>query len=298
MVNNNDMGDIKESLYKLGNGEEPPENMIPLLKEELADEMRRRFLTYEPYPPQLAFHNSTALERVMSGANQSGKSFAGAMEMAFHLTGIYPDWFKGRRLKPRYNNVTGRYELSFWVVGTDNKTVRDVLQKNIVGDMRDGFRGGVLHPDYIIQESMVRSRGVQDLIDTIKIRHESGCDCRLQFRSYEQGRSNLQSATIDLVYCDEEPPEDIIGELRARLTATGGFMFMAFTPLSGMTALVQEFWNSEDQNEKFLVCMSIYESGHMSEEKLKAVEIRYAGLSHAMRQARMYGIPTMGSGMV
>ena len=223
---------------------------LEILK-KVGDEERKRFLHYNPYSKQLEFHNNTATERILSGANQSGKSLAGCMETCFHLTGQYPSWWKGHVVKPRTNASNGSMEINAWVIGTDSKTVRDSLQSKIIGTEARGFTDGCIHPDYIDVQGAIKSRGVQGLIDTIYIKHKSGCNVKLQFRSYEQGRENLQSATIDFVYCDEEPPSELIGELRARLGATGGFMYMAFTPLKSMTPLVQEFWG-HDNPEKFL----------------------------------------------
>ena len=226
-----------------------------------------------------------------------GKTIAGCMEMAFHLTGNYPEWFKGHRIEPRTNVTSGEKEISCWVIGTDTKTVRDSLQAKLVGTVAKEFTDGCIHADLIDRDSVIMARGVTGLVDTIYIRHKSGCKAKLQFRSYEQGRGNLQSATVDACYCDEEPPSDIMGEIRARLGATGGFLYMAFTPLSGMTPLVQEFW-AHDNPDKFLVCLSAYEALHYSPEKLRKLESKYAGLSESERQARMNGIPTMGSGVV
>ena len=226
-----------------------------------------------------------------------GKTIAGCMEMAFHLTGNYPEWFKGHKIEPRTNVTSGEKEISCWVIGTDTKTVRDSLQAKLVGTAAKEFTDGCIHADLIDRESVIMARGVTGLVDTIYVRHKSGCKAKLQFRSYEQGRGNLQSATVDACYCDEEPPSDIMGEIRARLGATGGFLYMAFTPLSGMTPLVQEFW-AHDNPDKFLVCLSAYEALHYSPEKLRKLESKYAGLSESERQARMNGIPTMGSGVV
>ena len=226
-----------------------------------------------------------------------GKTIAGCMEMAFHLTGNYPAWFKGHKIEPRTNVTSGEKEISCWVIGTDTKTVRDSLQAKLVGTVAKEFTDGCIHADLIDRDSVIMARGVTGLVGTIYIRHKSGCKAKLQFRSYEQGRGNLQSATVDACYCDEEPPSDIMGEIRARLGATGGFLYMAFTPLSGMTPLVQEFW-AHDNPDKFLVCLSAYEALHYSPEKLRKLESKYAGLSESERQARMNGIPTMGSGVV
>lgn len=281
-------------LAKLGLGESVN---VEALEAELKAEMRKRFMTYNPYEKQKKFHNSKALERVLSGANQSGKTYSSCMEAAIHATGLYPDWWEGHRLEPTYNEDRDEWELNIWVLATDSLTVRDSLMSKIVGTVEKDFRNGFIHRDMIKAEKRIMKSGVSGLVDQVKIRHASGHDATLFFRSYEQGRENLQSATISIVYCDEEPPEEVIGELKARLTATGGLMYMAFTPLNGMTELVQEFWRGDDE-DKFLVCLSMYDAGHMTEDLLRKAEKRYASLKYSERQARMYGIPAMGAGMV
>ena len=83
-----------------------PPCLQDLLREraEATDELKARLSTdqlsrYAPYLKQLAFHTAGLehRERLLMAANQSGKTFAGAMEMAIHLTGRYPDWWPGRR---------------------------------------------------------------------------------------------------------------------------------------------------------------------------------------------------------
>jgi hypothetical protein len=69
------------------------------------EEQRRRkdrskaLQRYRPYPKQMEFHNAGKQyrERMLMAPNQSGKTTAAAAETAMHLTGIYPDWFKGKR---------------------------------------------------------------------------------------------------------------------------------------------------------------------------------------------------------
>ena len=58
---------------------------------------------YEPYPYQLPFHEAKddagqrARQRCLMAGNKVGKTFSGAMELAYHLTGKYPDWWTGHR---------------------------------------------------------------------------------------------------------------------------------------------------------------------------------------------------------
>lgn len=228
-----------------------------------------------------------------------GKSIAGTHEVAFHATGIYPEWYEGWRLESRIDVVTGRRVCNIIVAAPDSKTLRDSIMKKIVGSEFHEWTDGLIARKYMVDGSFIKSRGVPGLLDNVQVRRVDGSICTVYFRSYEQGRENLQSITADYVYCDEEPPQDVYAELMARLTATMGHFAMAFTPLKGLTPLVQEYWNQDDSSKE-LFCMSIYEVDHIAKDPAKIAQIKsnYSGLSESEREARMMGIPAMGSGTV
>src|SRR6478736_4622218 len=82
----------------------PPSSLSSLLMQrmELVTEIARRQRTnklrfYRPYANQIAFHESGSSfsERLFMAGNQLGKTIAGGAEWAMHLTGRYPDWWKG-----------------------------------------------------------------------------------------------------------------------------------------------------------------------------------------------------------
>ena len=59
---------------------------------------------YEPYEFQRKWHNARgfktekpAAQKLLMAANGTGKTWCGAMEVAIHVTGKYPDWWKGKR---------------------------------------------------------------------------------------------------------------------------------------------------------------------------------------------------------
>ena len=58
-----------------------------------------RLAAYAPYTKQAEFHKNgaTDTERLLMAGNQLGKTYCGAAEVSFHLTGKYPDWWEGRR---------------------------------------------------------------------------------------------------------------------------------------------------------------------------------------------------------
>ena len=64
-----------------------------------------RLLDYKPYEYQIQFHNLEdrrglpANQKFLQAANQIGKTYCAAEEIAMHATGIYPDWYHGIRIK-------------------------------------------------------------------------------------------------------------------------------------------------------------------------------------------------------
>ena len=59
--------------------------------------------------------------------------------------------------------------------------------------------------------------GVANLLDSVTVRWGGGGDIQagtsiLGFKSYEKGREKWQGPTVDGVWFDEEPPEDIYAE--------------------------------------------------------------------------------------
>ena len=87
---------------------------------EIAREIRQRerfnkIDFYDPYPYQKMFHDtgSQANQRLLMAANRIGKSYCGSAELSYHLTGLYPKWWGGRRF---------RQPIVAWAGGVSNET--------------------------------------------------------------------------------------------------------------------------------------------------------------------------------
>ena len=63
----------------------------------------------------------------------------------------------------------------------------------------------------------------------------------LAFKTYDQGRTKWQGETLDVVWFDEEPPQDVYVEGVTRTNATGGMVYLTFTPLKGISDVVHSF---------------------------------------------------------
>lgn len=63
--------------------------------------------------------------------------------------------------------------------------------------------------------------------------------CR--FMSYEMKERALEGAELDLCWCDELVPADVLETLRFRLVTRGGKMLVTFTPLEGYSVAVKQY---------------------------------------------------------
>ena len=248
--------------------------------------------SYRPYLKQTIFHAAGAFfpERLLMAGNQLGKTLAGANEVAMHLTGIYPDWWVGKRFdRP----------IRAWVAGESSLVVRDTTQKMLFGDITedDSKLGTGIIPTEFIMPDFSRSRGISDAIDTATVKHVSGGMSMVKFKSYEQAREKWQGDTIDLLWCDEEPPEAIFNEGVARTTATKGIILLTFTPLKGASTVVNRWLKADEDDMKFrhVTKMTMYDAEHLSAEDRERLLSQYP--EHE-RDTRLMGIPMQGSGRV
>ena len=86
-----------------------------------------------------------------------------------------------------------------------------------------------------------RRAGVPDALDSVSVEHVAGGRSTLLFKSYDQKRRKWQASTAHVVWFDEEPPLDIYMEGLTRTNATGGMVYLTFTPLLGMSEVVHMF---------------------------------------------------------
>lgn len=252
----------------------------------------RKLDFYKPYPKQKLFHTlgATKRERLLMAGNQQGKTYSAAGEAAFHMTGEYPDWWRGRRFdKPSVG----------WICGESSTLVRDAPQKLLCGKpgVDAEFGTGLIPRDRFADKPSL-ARGVTDAFDTIQVIHrtngiEDGISTAT-FKSYEQGRAKFQAGTIDWIWDDEEPPDDVYGEQLARITATRGFIFVTFTPLKGRTEVVIRYMD-EPSEDRAVINMTIEDAQHIPPEERDRI---ISGYKKHERDARVKGIPMLGSGAI
>lgn len=241
-------------------------------------------LHYRPYAKQQEFHTlgATKRERLFIAGNQLGKTIAGGFEAAAHATLRYPDGWAGKRFDcPTFG----------WAAGVTGEGTRDNVQRILLG--REGRFGEGAIPKECIDD-VITARGVPGLVDTIIVRNELKSVSTIGLKSYEKGREKWQGETLHWVWFDEEPPLDIYTEGLTRTNATRGITWMTFTPLLGMSEVVQRFL-LEENPDRAVVTMTIDDVEHYDAADKARIIASYP--AHE-REARARGVPALGSGRI
>ena len=171
-------------------------------------------------------------ERALLGGNRSGKTLAGAYETTCHLTGKYPRWWRGKRFEE---------SVDAWCAGDTGKTVRDILQRELLGQPGDSQAEGTgMIPGDLIVRTAIK-HGLSDAYESVHVKHAGGGNSVLHFKSYDQGRQAFQGTSQHVIWLDEECPMDIYTECLLRTMTTNGIVYLTATPLLGLTELMLSF---------------------------------------------------------
>lgn len=217
---------------------------------------------------QLAFHKCKKRNRWVFGGNRSGKTECGAVECVYMARGTHP-----------YRE--NRKDVQGWVVSLSTQVQRDVAQKKILQYLRK---------DWI--EDIVMLSGRKDapehgIIDFIRVKNVLGGSSVIGFKSCDQGREKFQGTSLDFVWFDEEPPEDVYLECRMRVIDRKGDVFGTMTPLKGLTFVYNEIYlNRRGDPEIWYEFMEWSDNPYLDEEEIRAVE---GCMDERTLQSRKYG---------
>ena len=254
---------------------------------------RNRLKYFEPYPWQKEFYHSGPgnKQRMLMAANRVGKTASMAVEVAYHLTGSYPDWWEGIRFtRP----------VTLWCLGVSGEQLRDVVVKELLGVYAgDGkFDGSGLVPIQAVKQ-VTPAMGTPRLPRDVHIRHTTGRNSIVSFKSYTQGQHVLMGSSVDFVWIDEEPKDVTIYPQCLTRTATGndgkgGYTVLTFTPENGVTELVSQFMDNRVAGQH-LATVTWEDAPHLDSETKEQL---LAAIPEYQRDMRSKGVPMLGEGMV
>ena len=267
--------------------EQVQERLLKVMLELKEREKFWRMKFFDPYGWQREFITASHAHQqllAMTG-NRCGKTYTGAFIMAAHLTGLYPEWWAGKRWdRP----------IAAWAAGISTDTTRDILQSELLGSWSDPekYGMGMIPKEHILDT--VNKPGVPGAVQAVLVKHVSGGVSSLVFKSYEMSQDKFMGTAIDLIWLDEECPKSIFTQCITRTATTGGITYLTFTPESGMTELVGNFIYDLKAGQ-YMVTASWDDAPHLDD----AVKEQLAGAyTPAERAMRVSGQPSIGSGVV
>ncbi len=227
---------------------------------------------------QVAFHKCLKRNRWVFGGNRSGKTECGAVECVYMARGIHP-----------YRE--NRKDVNGWVVSLSAQVQRDVAQKKILRYLRKDWI------EEIVMLSGRRDSPEDGIIDFIKVKNVLGGSSVIGFKSCDQGREKFQGTSLDFVWFDEEPPEDIYRECRMRVIDRRGDIFGTMTPLKGLTFVYNEiFLNRHADPEVWYEFVEWSDNPYLDEREIKLLE---RSMDERTLQTRRYGkFATAAEGLV
>lgn len=235
---------------------------------------------------------------ILLWGNRVGKSQVGGFTTSRHVTGVYPAWWMGLRYD---------YPVKAYAVSTSRAKQLEVVQPLLVGQPDRWGDGCYIPKDRIAKIRMNRS--APDTLESVDVRWgPTGNEgmSTLVFRTYEQGRSAFESALLDWIWGDEEPPDDVFQEMKMRLVGNlyrrGGNMMLTFTPLRGLSqvcrlALYKDSSLSEGMkaDDVGAVSASWEDNPYLPEEEVQRM---IANTPERERKARQHGYPIVGEGAI
>lgn len=226
---------------------------------------------------QLEFHKCLKRNRWVFGGNRSGKTECGAVETVWLARGIHP-------YRQNRENVCG------WVVSPTREVQREVAQRKILY---------YLSPEWI--EDVVMTSGRADnpeggIIDYISVKNVFGGISTIGFKSAEMGREKFQGASLDFVWFDEEPPEDVYDECRMRVVDKKGDIFGTMTPLKGLTFVYNRIYlNDRGDDNVWHIFMEWADNPYLDRAEMESVS---ASMTEEERSVRRYGKFVAAKGLV
>ncbi|CAN5950549.1 unnamed protein product [Sphagnum jensenii] len=167
------------------------------------------------------------------GGNRSSKTERGAFAAVAWLMG--KDYFRN---EPSWRFVKDlpipEHGCNIWAVGLDFSVIRDVI-------WNEKLRRGHQHPGLLPATPSPFIVRISDSEFQVQV-DVNGRKSSLTCKSAEAGREKMQSASVDLVWIDEECEEEVYDELFQRTLDCRGRILITLTPLNDVGSGVRTPW--------------------------------------------------------
>lgn len=256
--------------------------------------IEERFISYwQPYEYERrvfeAFTPDTKI-LVVCGGNRSGKTEVGAALTVAWAEGR--EYFRGEKAWDWVEKlpIPPKPAKNIWIVGLDFNVLRDVI-------WREKLFTGANHPGFIPKDDSITNVRADDKQIFFKN------NAVISGKSADSGREKFQSASVDLVWIDEECDAEIFDECYQRTVDCGGRIIVTVTPLTDISSGIKEPWiynlyeemKAGRKDIKF-VNLSVLDNPSVPQEEKDKLVQKWNG--HPEERARLFGEFIRRSGLV
>ena len=261
---------------------------LTTLKQRKIDILRSEMLQwYSPHSAQIAFHRSLAKIRGLFGGNQSGKSLAGAVEIAFTVGKVHP--WRANEIGPVFARdcCVDFAHVQQVLLPTYRKLLPPYPCKlpGVTHEGKERYWPGLLNNDFDKAYSAV---------DKVLHFADGGV---VEFKSYDQGWQKFGGSQRHITRMDEEPDEPIYNENLARQTIYQTNIIVTMTPLQYSQWLYNRIFEAAAGDTDIAAFqMSSYDNPHANKDVLDKMAESIS--DPAEREARLFGTFTFLAGRV
>jgi len=238
---------------------------------------------YKPTDKQSVFLKTVrpdVKQAVAKGGNRTGKTHIGALTACVYLLG--KDYFIGSDLWEHIKDIPvpedrGR---TIWAVGVDFEAgIKSVIWPKLKMFLPRGENTGLVWRDYEKTVEFTDARGFTSV---------------LRCKSAESGRTKFQGASIDLIWEDEEIPEDVHDECYQRTIDCAGHLIITCTPIGeegkvGTITWLYDLYERCLAGERTVAftSFSIFDNPYLPPAEVQAAVDKWSGRPEG--RARLYG---------
>jgi len=225
-----------------------------LITNEIKRRLNDKIFQVKLLPYQKKFVKSTSKITMLLGGNRSGKTFSGVINVVLAALDLHPV------IKLGENAV-------IWIVGLDRVNhLYPVLMPYVE----------LFIPPYMIKR-IDRKDSIMELTN----------DKVIYFKSCDSGVSKFQSAAVDLVWFDEEPPYDIWRETYMRTIDKASHIYITMTPTNGISWSYKEIFQKKDKDKDYnVITATTFQNSYLPKSEIERLEKE---LSEEEREMRLYG---------
>lgn len=221
--------------------------------DEINNRLNEKIMNIKLMPHQKEFIYSKSKITMLLGGNRSGKTFSGVINLVLVLMDLHP-------IIKLPKNAT------VWVIGLDriNHLIPIILP-------------------YIFEylpERLVKVYSKKDgfiQLTNGKVVYLKSCDA---------GVSKFQSASVDMVWFDEEPPQDIWREVYMRTIDKASHIYITMTPTNGISWSYKEIYQKRDEEDYNIITASTYDNIYLPKSEIEKLDKQ---LSDDEKEMRIYG---------